>query len=47
MKRQEFWMCSRRCILMFVALALVIGVIIIIIVTTAGGGGDDSGNTDE
>ena len=40
MKRQEFWMCSRRCILMFLCLGLIIGIIIIVI--SSAGGSDDS-----
>jgi len=44
MKRQEFWMCSRRCILMFLAIGIVIAIIAIIISTT---GSSDSSSTDD
>lgn len=45
MKTQEFWMCSRRCLLMFLGLGLFLAIIIIIIVSVSGGSDDSSTDT--
>ena len=45
MKSQEFWLCSRRCILMFLAIGIVLTIIIGIIVAATGGSSDDDDTT--
>ena len=42
MKSQEFWMCSKRCILMFLGLGLVLAIIVAIIASVSGGSDDNS-----
>ena len=42
MKRQEFWCCSRRCIILFVVLGIIIAIIIIVAATA----GASTGSTD-